>query len=407
MLPPTTLPVGGGWSQDVVGSSQLTKTSKKRSFDTSELSAGSSKRQRAVDSDTATEPETDDEVAENTEMSARAAAETILAACNACHPDRRIAPPKRGTYPPPPSGNATPSTVLETQRSDASISLGGSAPPSRSFGEPLSQNALPSLPSLVAPLQGPVHARLRAKLLKRYLDGADREAEAADAAQADASNANAPNEPWSNDADEVPETTFNSPTTSECATRGSLSTRSNLNTYAGSRSHLLSGPEIAIVEPSNANNIVDSPIQPNSPSLTPAQMIRRERTRAAAAKAHAHMPELAPRRCQGLFASAAQPPTSRYQSRPTVGGRGNSVGQRMGGPRRLDPVSAARSDMLAFNRAVAEGEAASFVESVTRQSERTARCAPPLSRPSDGLLEDDEEMLAQAEAYAKSKWPVS
>jgi hypothetical protein len=49
----------------------------------------------------------------------------------------------------------------------------------------------------------------------------------------------------------------------------------------------------------------------------------------------------------------------------------------------------------------------SFVESVTQQSECTACCDPPLSQPSDELLEDDEVMLVQAEAYAKSTWPVS
>ncbi|CAE6370490.1 unnamed protein product [Rhizoctonia solani] len=77
----------------------------------------------------------------------------------------------------------------------------------------------------------------------------------------------------------------------------------------------------------------------------------------------------------------------------------------MGASRRLDPASAARADMVEFNRAVAQGQATSFVESATRQSERTARCAAPKSRPLDELLEDDEEMLVQAEALAKGKWP--
>ncbi|KAJ1299319.1 hypothetical protein OPQ81_000002 [Rhizoctonia solani] len=57
-------------------------------------------------------------------------------------------------------------------------------------------------------------------------------------------------------------------------------------------------------------------------------------------------------------------------------------------PRWLDPVSTAHEDMLAFN-----------------QSEHDARCAPPESRRVDELLEDDEETLAQAKAYAKCKWP--
>jgi hypothetical protein len=73
----------------------------------------------------------------------------------------------------------------------------------------------------------------------------------------------------------------------------------------------------------------------------------------------------------------------------------------------LDPVSAAREDMVAFNRAVAQGEATSFIESITRQSERTAQHAPLASHLADELLDDDEEMLAPAEAYTKQKWPVS
>ncbi|KAG9089509.1 hypothetical protein FRC06_001512 [Ceratobasidium sp. 370] len=62
--------------------------------------------------------------------------------------------------------------------------------------------------------------------------------------------------------------------------------------------------------------------------------------------------------------------------------------------------------MINFNQAVAWESATGFVESVTCQSERTAHCAPPASRPSSLLLEDDEEMLVQAEAFAKSKCPM-
>ncbi|KAG9094990.1 hypothetical protein FRC06_010253 [Ceratobasidium sp. 370] len=43
-------------------------------------------------------------------------------------------------------------------------------------------------------------------------------------------------------------------------------------------------------------------------------------------------------------------------------------------------------------------------ESVTRQSEHIARHAPPASRPTHELLDDDEEMLVRAEAFAQLKW---
>ncbi|KAG9081919.1 hypothetical protein FRC06_005331, partial [Ceratobasidium sp. 370] len=71
------------------------------------------------------------------------------------------------------------------------------------------------------------------------------------------------------------------------------------------------------------------------------------------------------------------------------------------GTRKLNPVSTACADRINFNKAVQQERAMGFVQSVTHQT----CCAPPASRPADGLLEDDEEMLAQAEAYAKSKWP--
>ncbi|CAE6459674.1 unnamed protein product [Rhizoctonia solani] len=99
------------------------------------------------------------------------------------------------------------------------------------------------------------------------------------------------------------------------------------------------------------------------------------------------------------------PLASRSQPCPPPQGDCAAVQRQGGTSRRLDPVLAAREDVLAFNRAVAHGEATSFVESATRQSKRTAGCAPPESRRADELLEDDEELLAQAEAYAKRKWP--
>ncbi|KAG9100784.1 hypothetical protein FRC06_003742 [Ceratobasidium sp. 370] len=106
-----------------------------------------------------------------------------------------------------------------------------------------------------------------------------------------------------------------------------------------------------------------------------------------------------------LFVQASQPPVSRLQTRPPLGATADVPGAHTRGTRKLDPVSAARADMINFNKAVQQERATGFVQSVTRQSERKARCAPPASRPADGLLEDDEETLAQAEAYAKSKWP--
>ncbi|KEP44974.1 hypothetical protein V565_337380, partial [Rhizoctonia solani 123E] len=211
-------------------------------------------------------------------------------------------------------------------------------------------------------------------------------ADAAEAAQAQAPT----DRDQTAEVDEVSETEFDSAlNTSQHATPGSSHTP---RTYGGPCSHRLPDPEASA--------------EASTERFTPSQLIRRERSRAVAAKAHAEMATLARgRRRSRLFATALRGPVVRPQARPPLGARSNAVGQRMGGPRQLNPVSAARADMVAFSRAVAQGEATSLVESVGRQSQRTARCAPPASRPSDELLDDDEEMLAQAEAYAKGKWP--
>ncbi|GAB1528425.1 hypothetical protein RhiTH_011619 [Rhizoctonia solani] len=78
-------------------------------------------------------------------------------------------------------------------------------------------------------------------------------------------------------------------------------------------------------------------------------------------------------------------------------------GQRAGGSWRLDPVSTAQANMLKFNKAVAQGKAPSLIKSVRRKSQGATQCGSPTSRPPDGLLEDNEEDLAQAKAHAKSR----
>ncbi|KAG8690901.1 hypothetical protein FRC11_008261 [Ceratobasidium sp. 423] len=412
MLPPTPLHVGGGWSQEVLGGSGTTapSTSMKRRSDGSSTPDDSGKRQRMAtavpDDDTATEPETDDEPLDNTDASIRAFTKRVIA-CPSCTTnfDPRNRPPQRGTHAPPPSRGPTATTVLETQPSTASShSLGGSIPPSssRPASDPLSQGSVPPPPAepdhphIVYPTTGHIHDHLRDKLSGRFFASSVRQADAAETAEA--------GEPQPTDVDEVSETEFGlGSNTSQRATRG-LS--SNRYTYKGYRSHVPSEPEASFVEPTDTNNAAGASTRPNSPSITPSQLIRRERARAVAAKAKAELAGLAPRRRSRVFSSTSRPPASRSQPRPPLGSKGNSSGRRTGGPRRLDPTSAARADMLAFNRAVAQGEATSFAESVTRQSERTPRCEAPESRPRDELLDDDEEMLAHAEALANGKWPL-
>ncbi|CAE7186747.1 unnamed protein product, partial [Rhizoctonia solani] len=243
----------------------------------------------------------------------------------------------------------------------------------------------PKPPHLAYPVTGPAHSRLRAELQRRYSEDADRQAAAAEADQ-----------PQPSEVDEVPETQFDSESD---APRRPIR-RSNLCTYGSYRSHISS-------EPNTTNNATAAPTssRPALASISASQLVQMERARNAAGTSRTDKSHLPSRRPSRLFAEALQPPASRSQPRPPLGGQGNASGRRMGGSRRLDPTSAARADMLAFNRALAQGKATSFVETVTRQSKRTARYAPPASRPRDELLDDDEEALARAEAFANRKWP--
>ncbi|KAG8757969.1 hypothetical protein FRC11_004166, partial [Ceratobasidium sp. 423] len=289
MLSPTPFQVGGGWSQDVVGS-QPSGPSKKRPSAASGLSDGSGKRQcmEIVVDNTETETESDDTATES---------ETDT-------DDNRV-PPQAALLP---MHDAMPATILDSQLSTASShSLGGSIPPpcNPASREPLLQDdtLIPQTPNPTILVCVPIPAHLHCTLLQCFLDQVDHATEAAKEAQAQAPNTN------------------------------------------------------------------------NQPS---------DRDQAA---------------------DVDEDPATRPQAHPLLGARSNAVGWHMGGPHQLDPVSAACADMVAFNWAVAQGEATSLAEGVKWQSQRMARCAPPASHPLDELLDDDEETLAQAEAYVKGKWP--
>ncbi|KAG8712365.1 hypothetical protein FRC08_014691 [Ceratobasidium sp. 394] len=421
--PAQPLQVGGGWHLEStpLGTGTSGPRGPKRGSDAVDASDQSNKRPRVEpENDTATESETEDEEEMRRHGPARVAARTIIRSCSGTLP-AEPQPPVLGTRAPPPTRETTPATVLE------------SSAPSRvqSFGATLSQpgQPMPPLPMMLVPPRGPVHARLRGKALQRYFDRADRDAEAAEAAEAKAARAGAPDpdevdELDPTDIEEVPETelddsiaswhtlTRKPPKKSAAPTAQKTTAR---RTYGGTRSHAppasnanTTAPDAMEKDDSEPEDPNPIP-RPNSPNLTAAELIRRERTRAVAAKVQAEMRNLTNTRphARRLFAEASQPPVTRPQTRPPPGATADVPGAQTRGTRRLDPVSAARVDMLNFNKAVARESATGFVDSVTRHSEHTARCAPPLSRPTHELLEDDEEMLAQAEAFAKLKWPSS
>ncbi|EUC57552.1 hypothetical protein RSOL_224920 [Rhizoctonia solani AG-3 Rhs1AP] len=345
VLPSTPIPGEGRWSQELVGGSRATGSSTKRASSNQNQSSGSSKRQRTETEATATEVTVTEE---DTATEEDEATEEGIA------------------------------MEEDTATEDSATEPGTSKP-----------GKIPPVPHIIFPISGPVRPRLRDIADKRNHNALIRHFKNA------ATKATRVSPPDSNCTDnaqyEVPEAAPDS------TPRGI----SNPHTYIGFRSHLSPGSAAA---PNNAGdaNAANPPLSSDPPTTSTAQLVQKERVRAAVARMHEELEVLAPRRSR-LFAPASQPPSSRSQQRPPPGGRGNAVGQLVGRSRRLDPISTARMDMLDFNQAVAQGEATSFVESATRQSKRAAGCAPPPSRPADELLPDDEESLAHAEARAKSK----
>lgn len=380
----------------------------------------------------------------------------MVEACGALYdqrPDLHL-PPLVGTNPPPPSlaaeptppsRESTPTTVAADETSFAR---------SRSIGADSSHwgQRVPPLPMILSPWRGPVHERLREKSFQRFFDSTERDAEAAEAAEvaaaieaaeaaaaadaaaeAAAEAAQAELEvgvhPETED-EEVPETdldTSNPSKRKQCAeprvpSSGPFAPGApRKRTYGKTRSHAPSPPEPepqrqSQSRPPNAAAAAaevageDAPLPgPNSPRLSAADLVRRERARMYAAKMNAELEDRGFGRPHRIYAEATQPPSSRPQPRPPPGGSGSTLGAKTRGTRRLDPLSAARNDMIKFNEVCAQERATSFVRSATRQPKpkNAARGAAPAPRPRHELLPDNEEEIAEAEARANGRWPVS
>ncbi|KAG8794678.1 hypothetical protein FRC12_022573 [Ceratobasidium sp. 428] len=281
-----------------------------------------------------------------------------------------------------------------------SHSLGGSL---SHYGDPL-----PPLPRLSTPIRGPTHARLKAKVLERFLDRVEVLEEAEEGNQA-----NKPDKPQK-------------PGTSNPSQQPPRPPRQTQRTYGGTRSHL----------PSDLNSLREAtapPPRPNSPSNSVDSMLNRERARAAmeevdemeaareefdarsrippshrAINVRSYIPpvyytdgrlqqHIPPRVARSLIGAATHPvepaPPRRPREKPN---------------RRVDPINAAREDMAAFNEEVAQGNVESFVQSVVHQgrrleNERINGCGPIRRRSLADLLEDDEELVAELEALMNGK----
>ncbi|KAG8716654.1 hypothetical protein FRC08_009077 [Ceratobasidium sp. 394] len=409
MLSPEPVAVGGGWHRDRVsaaptlaasstsGGSRATKCG---SDETGPTNSRSSKRLRATPApasapapapaeNTDTEPESDDFVvvppsptpARPAQPSAPHVASS-QAPRNPSFPPRPKMPPLRGTQPPPPTRESTASTILDPPQPSARPLRppGGSAPRKSNL------DALPLLPRLNLPVRGPVHARLRDKLLKRvvhHLDAMVRDEESEEG-----------------EADDAEEVDTSNPLPSDDDARGSVRHCDHIKTtyQQTRRSHLPLNPQ--------ARSTAAAPLaRPNSPSTTQDSILAKERARAAQERQLAHA--LPPYTSTGNVQPCPRPSNTGAQTRSTADAREPSGRQN----RRLDPVSAACADMLAYNQDVLEGRAPSAMEEATRHNRLRAhdkmqdRSGPTLDRSPNTLVEDDEEQVAHAQALAAGTFP--
>lgn len=416
-LPGAPLQVGGGWHKEFAASQPKYSQGKKQGQGTSNAPGASTKRPRinpVVENDTATESEMEDEWSRNP---VRTVAEQLLSgvpkASNNHNP--RPASFAHNTHPPRPSPNDHPvsrqSTATTVPATQPPCSLVGVSSHSHYGGSVTPTSPIPPIPNLLSPTSGPVHGHLRRKALQRYMDCVDRNAETAATEASDEEV----DELMPTDADEAPAT---EPNTSlgvrygvpQKASSGPFAPgTASQRTYTKTRTHIPSQYQTHSSEPKRrAGPEREREDSPDPSRLTSAARIRKEGTLALAAKVQAESEGLLKQRQRSLLVKqATKPPTTRSQPRPQPNANRDPPGMRARVTRRVDPVGAAQADMTRFNEACAREQATSFVQSVTRQSKRTARCIAPSSRPLTGYLDDDEELLAQAEAYSKRKWPVS
>ncbi|KAG9101533.1 hypothetical protein FRC06_002951 [Ceratobasidium sp. 370] len=402
MLSPEPVALGGGWHRDrtstatpsmaINSSGGVSRVAKCRSDESGMSNSQLLKRQRATPpsapvpaENTDTEPESDDFIvvppsptpAQPTPPSAPRV--TLRQPCPVPNlAPRPNLPPLRGTHPPPPTREATASTVLDSAQP--------STQSSQSLGDPALCNAnpstLPLVPRLDLPTRGPVHARLRNKLVRRTVDRLEVMAcdEESEGGVDEMGETGTSNPPLTNDGENAP---------GPVRHRGEATT----SYQKTRRSHLPSNP-LAHSRPA-------APLaRPNSPSATQDSIFTMERAQAAQERERARA---LPRRTSvGQLQPRPRPSNTQVQSH-SVAGMQEPSGTRN---RRLDPVSAARADMMAYNQDVVEGRAPSAIEEATRHNrQQVGEVRPTVNRSANGLMEDNEEMVAHAEAFAAGTFP--
>ncbi|KAG9098213.1 hypothetical protein FRC06_006638, partial [Ceratobasidium sp. 370] len=382
LLPLAPIGVGGGWHGNhpaitapaASGSNPAEPRPAKRASDASDDQTNKQARIDPVEN-TDTEPESDEEVARPPvvrTVSAQPHTET--------HPCSDPLPlqPQLSTspLPPPPTRAPTPTTIPESQPS-AQLLLSHVGLP------------IPHLPKLHSPPHGLAHTCLQAMLLRRLTDSIESDEETDKPDKLDK-----PDEEY-----DTSNRTRRDPTTP-------IRNSKNKAIYGKAQSHMRSDPESLAASAA-------LPTEPNSPTTSDPVLIEIEHTHTplekacAAADSRSRIPHcssatqpLQSRVARSLIDAATHPdPPAPHRRREKEN-------------RRLDPISAARADMVAFNDEVTQGNPESFVRSVTRQSkrprnERTSGSAPICHhRSMNDLLDDNEAELAQVQALEKGRAPV-
>ncbi|GAB1528370.1 hypothetical protein RhiTH_011564 [Rhizoctonia solani] len=355
MFPARPIKVGGGWTQNVICRLPVSSSNRKRTSDQLDLAESSKQQRLSIPAeDTANEME-EHSPATGNDVWLRIAAERIVQACgtSASEIARSTWPPQRGIVAPPPSRQSTPSTIIEVA--------------SPRLPSPERVTDLPSSPSVVevSPEDLLPASEISVPAVQPDLQGLML----------------APKDPTSPRPLQPPKPLTGS--------ENNISGTSDHNEDLGSTEEPPNP-----TEPGSESRAPTACQHGRNKSLCPADLNTRKDPSNALQQRLYRRP---------IIAAPTTPLVTCTQLRPPPKKNITTHGQRAGGSRRLDPVSAARADMLKFNKAVAQGKAPSLIKSVRRESQGATQCGSPTSRPPDGLLEDNEEDLAQAKACAKSR----
>ncbi|QRV79822.1 hypothetical protein RhiJN_07837 [Ceratobasidium sp. AG-Ba] len=408
--------VSGGW---VNQSNATLATNLGKRAAAGEPAGSSVKRIRTRDpNDTATESESDDE--------------PVVATNQSGSPPRP--PPPAPTL--SPEASQPPTAVLERERAAATVlevPLEGQ-PPSTSpslGGQPSHLPTLPNFLSNVIPIRGPIHERLKRKVLARDYEGdvVMRDASPSPVEQRDESSdaqATSAPPPSSSPVSPLPPQPAPPPSPVEPTPSTHIPTSRVKRTYGRDRTHAGPGDKAPAPDRPDSPTTVEPPARHrSSASRSILELVEEESNsrggrpsrstmKAARAEARARARLWAPAlgrtnekpsgRGTAPFSAGSQS-QSQSRSRTQLKSQSQIRNRSQKSTRPLHPAAAAEADLAAFNERCARNNAPSFVESVTRQTSRAPRVAISGPRDLNELLSDHDEDYAHAEALQEGKQP--